>query len=170
MTMTKIIDLPADDPRRKFIDAAIDKMIAEELTPERVRDVLQCALLNRDDRDNDESKKLCWQITMQIKKALIPKEETKTEADVEKWVEIIMRKFSLLLRSAVRKELTSIAFAEVAAGRLVDCGDGTYRRPTPDEKLENKAQEIIDDAVARGHLIRDGNLLREPPKRKRKHA
>jgi hypothetical protein len=125
----KVIDLPADDPRRRFIDAAIDRQITEALTPERVFAVLQCALSKRDDGGSDESRKLCKQITLQVRKALVPKDEIKTDADVEKWVEIIFGRFRPLLTGAVWKEFD----AAVATGRVSQIGDGKFRVRPPSE-------------------------------------
>jgi hypothetical protein len=129
-TCLKIIDLPADDPRRTFIDAAIDTQITEALTPERVFAVTQCALLRRDEESNVECKKLGWQITMQVKKALIPKDERKTEADVQKWVQIIMGKYWPLVTAAVHREID----AAIIAGRITRLGDKYRIRPARELK------------------------------------
>jgi hypothetical protein len=129
--MKKIIDLPPDDPARRFIDEQIDRLIVESLTPQRVFEVLQCALLRRGD-DNEESKKLMHQVTLEIRRSLIPKNELKADADVEKWVELVYRRFNPLLTTAVRKELD----AAVATGRLAHVGGGNYRvKPPSDRKL-----------------------------------
>jgi hypothetical protein len=131
-TCLKIIDLPADDPRRTFIDAAIDRQITEALTPERLRAMTECVLSKRENGGSEETLKLCRQITLQVREALVPKDE-RTDEDIEKWVELIARRFRLLVPTAVRKELRNWIAAEVAAGRIVERGDGTYRRPKKDK-------------------------------------
>jgi len=133
----KVIDLPADDPVRTFIHEAIDKLITETLTPERAFDVLQCSLLRRG-RHNEESGKLIRHVTLEIRKSLIPKNELKTDADLEKWVELINARFHPLVTAAVWKELD----AAVATGRVAHVGGGEYR-VRPPSKLKPRCRTRI---------------------------
>jgi hypothetical protein len=128
---TKIIDLPPDHPARRYIHEAIDKQIVEMLTPERVFDVLQAALLTRE-RDNVETRKLWDQVWREFRKTLIPRDELTTKAGIGKWVELTCGRFNSLLNAAVWKELD----AAMATGRVAHVGGGNYRvRPPSKRKL-----------------------------------
>jgi uncharacterized membrane-anchored protein YjiN (DUF445 family) len=123
--MKKIIDLPDDDHVRRFINEAIDNQIIELLTPEYVFDTLRCAL--QGERNKEATKKLLSQVEREIQKNLIPKDERKTDRDIERWLELISKRFKAILAAAMRKELQ----AARATGRILNVGDGIYRiRPS----------------------------------------